>query len=152
MIVSKPLLRYDFYSWVWIYLFKSLKPAKPRNRDETIIAIKTQFVHAETVGTAKKIKEMRTESGVKDTYQLFFVNRLLKRRQNSNAEPLQASQSTTDNPMSPVWRIRGKYHAFEAAVDLMAAIFRPGSSLRYSSGDLACCPPGVCQVSLAGCY
>ncbi|KAJ3933723.1 MAG: hypothetical protein NXY57DRAFT_1060372, partial [Lentinula lateritia] len=99
-----------------------VKPAKPRNRDETIIAIKTQFVHAETVGTAKKIKEMRTESGVKDTYQLFFVNRLLKRRQNSNAEPLQASQSTTDNPMSPVWRIRGLDPHSDTPVEILHVV------------------------------
>ncbi|KAJ4497667.1 hypothetical protein C8R41DRAFT_894578 [Lentinula lateritia] len=99
-----------------------VKPAKPRNRDETITAIKTQFVHAETVGTAKKIKEMRTESGVKDTYQLFFVNRLLKRRQNSNAEPLQASQSTTDNPMSPVWRIRGLDPHSDTPVEILHVV------------------------------
>ncbi|KAJ3887185.1 hypothetical protein GG344DRAFT_69038 [Lentinula edodes] len=84
--------------------------------------VKTQFVHAETVGTAKKIKEMRTESGVKDKYQLFFVNRLLKRRQNSNAEPLQASQSATDNPMSPVWRIRGLDPHSDTPVEILHVV------------------------------
>ncbi|KAJ3924224.1 MAG: hypothetical protein NXY57DRAFT_908195, partial [Lentinula lateritia] len=85
-----------------------VKPGNPRKKSETIATLKSHFVHAETVGTAKKLEEMRTASGVKDTYQMFFINRLLKRRHNSNLEPLTASQNSINNPMSPVWRIRGK--------------------------------------------
>ncbi|KAJ3884626.1 hypothetical protein GG344DRAFT_60313, partial [Lentinula edodes] len=82
-----------------------VKPGKPRKKNETIAALKSQFVHAETVGTAKKLEEMRTASGVKDTYQMFFINRLLKRHHRSNLEPLATSQNSINSPMSPVWRI-----------------------------------------------
>ncbi|KAJ4473242.1 hypothetical protein C8R41DRAFT_968057, partial [Lentinula lateritia] len=95
-----------------------VKPGKLRTKNETIAALKSQFVHAETVGTAKKLEEMRTASGIKDTYQMFFINRLLKRRQNLDNEPLPAS---TD-PMSPVWRIRGLDPHSDTPVEILHVV------------------------------
>ncbi|KAJ3924203.1 MAG: hypothetical protein NXY57DRAFT_878087, partial [Lentinula lateritia] len=50
------------------------QPGKPRTKMETIQTLKTQFVLAETQGTTK-VKEARTETGIKDTYQKFFTDR-----------------------------------------------------------------------------
>ncbi|KAJ4465765.1 hypothetical protein C8J55DRAFT_405138, partial [Lentinula edodes] len=99
-----------------------VKPGNPRKKSETIATLKSHFVHAETVGTAKKLEEMRTASGVKDTYQMFFINRLLKRRHNSNLEPLRASQNSINNPMSPVWRILGLDPHSDTPVEILHVV------------------------------
>jgi hypothetical protein len=56
---------------------------------------------------------MRTESGIKDTYQNFFLEKLFKSYKNKRgADSKQAAldkeiKSLPDNIMSPVWRIKG---------------------------------------------
>ncbi|KAJ3912202.1 hypothetical protein F5877DRAFT_93625 [Lentinula edodes] len=95
-----------------------VKPGKPRTKDETIAALKSQFVHAESVGTAKKLEEMRTASGIKDTYQMFFINRLLKRRQNQSNE----LHLVSENLMSPVWRIRGLDPHSDTPVEILHVV------------------------------
>ncbi|KAJ3804861.1 hypothetical protein F5876DRAFT_82513 [Lentinula aff. lateritia] len=95
-----------------------VKPGKPRTKDETIAALKSQFVHAESVGTAKKLEEMRTASGIKDTYQMFFINCLLERRQNQSNE----LHSVSQNLMSPVWRIRGLDPHSDTPVEILHVV------------------------------
>ncbi|KAJ3858427.1 hypothetical protein EV359DRAFT_52231, partial [Lentinula novae-zelandiae] len=93
-----------------------------RKKNETIAALKSQFVHAEMDGTAKKLEEMHTASGVKDTYQMFLINCLLKRRHDSNHESLAASQNSINNPMSPVQQIRGLDPHSDTPVEILHVV------------------------------
>ncbi|KAF9060900.1 hypothetical protein BDP27DRAFT_1236033, partial [Rhodocollybia butyracea] len=81
----------------------------PRTKAETITALKTKFLTAQTPGSGSKIKQMHTESGVKDTYQNFFIERLLnsyKRRRGVSANSAhEAIADLYPDTMSPVWRI-----------------------------------------------
>lgn len=58
---------------------------------------------------------MRTETGLKDTYQLHFIDQLFsstkgKRGADAKEAAIQAKlQSFPDNTLSPVWRIKGMF-------------------------------------------
>lgn len=71
------------------------------------------FDHASTLDTKTKIQKMRTSSGVKDTYQLHFLEKIFnsykkKRGTESKQAALEAELRTLPtNITSPVWRING---------------------------------------------
>ncbi|KAJ3776881.1 hypothetical protein FB446DRAFT_784792 [Lentinula raphanica] len=103
------------------------QPGKPRTKSESIAALQSQFIEAQTPGAGNRIKSKRTESGLKDTYQNFFINRLLdasKRRQGT--EPRSAINATLkDFPsetMSPVWRIRGLDPHADTPVEILHVV------------------------------
>jgi len=72
------------------------------------------FKQASTIDTKTKVQNMHTESGVKDTYQMFFLEKLFKsykkkRGQESKQAALDSKiESLPDNITSPIWRIKGK--------------------------------------------
>ncbi|CAK5266203.1 unnamed protein product [Mycena citricolor] len=63
-----------------------------RKRSETIEHLRSEFITASTTVDKKtQIKQQRTETGIKDTFQQFFADAL----------------PALDKTMSPVWRIKG---------------------------------------------
>ncbi|KAJ7195401.1 hypothetical protein B0H12DRAFT_1299784, partial [Mycena haematopus] len=84
-----------------------------RNKTETTAKLKSFFTEASTVDTKTKVQEQRTESGVKDTYQLFFLEKLFESYKGKRGRA--AKQAALDaqlaqlpaNTTSPVWRIKG---------------------------------------------
>ncbi|KAJ3859097.1 hypothetical protein EV359DRAFT_68458 [Lentinula novae-zelandiae] len=108
-----------------------VKPSKPgalQNKHETIESLKSQFIAAQTPGSATRIKAMRTESGVKDTYQAFFIDRLLKshkRHRGVSTSTLNETVSVTDLPSetkSPIWRIQGLDPHLDTPVEILHVI------------------------------
>ncbi|KAJ3897384.1 hypothetical protein F5879DRAFT_996133 [Lentinula edodes] len=96
-----------------------IKPGKPRTKTETMATLRSQFVIAETQG-ASKAKEARTESGVKDTYQLFFIDKFLTRRRKGVQE--KSNIPLSQDTMSPVWRIRGLDPHSDTPVEILHVV------------------------------
>lgn len=90
-----------------------LKPGTPRNKEESMKNLKTQFILAQTPGATNKVKTHRTNTGLKDTFQTYFIDRLLDagKRRRGNVDPKtvvnQLVETFPSETMSPVWRIRG---------------------------------------------
>ncbi|CAK5270513.1 unnamed protein product [Mycena citricolor] len=87
-----------------------------RNKAETVNYLRSEFLTASTAVDKKtQIKNLRTETGIKDTFQQFFVEKLFDSYKNKRgheariaALEAQVRQMPMDmNAMSPVWRIRG---------------------------------------------
>ena len=80
--------------------------------------LKSMFEEALTLDTKTKVQKMRTESGLKDTHQLFFLDKLFKsykkkRGQESKRAALDKEIDSLPNIItSPVWRIKGELHTF----------------------------------------
>ncbi|SJL16514.1 uncharacterized protein ARMOST_20040 [Armillaria ostoyae] len=49
----------------------------PRTKEETMDKLRSQFVEAQILGMGNKIKSMRTDSGLKDTFASFFIDKLI---------------------------------------------------------------------------
>ncbi|KAJ3858394.1 hypothetical protein EV359DRAFT_69043 [Lentinula novae-zelandiae] len=96
-----------------------VKPGKPRTKAETMATIKSQFITAETKG-ASKAKEARTESGIKDTYQVFFIDKFMTRRR-KGVQEAQAPDLSQDT-MSPVWRIKGLDPHADTPVEILHVV------------------------------
>ena len=79
-------------------------------------ALRSQFIEAKQLGTQTKIKKMRTVSGLKDTFQLHFIDKLFASYKNkcgldARQAALNAQIATLPTACtkleSPVWRIKG---------------------------------------------
>ncbi|KAF9070520.1 hypothetical protein BDP27DRAFT_1419980 [Rhodocollybia butyracea] len=90
-----------------------VKPGDPQNKHESVQQLKSQFTLAQAQGNITKIKEARTETGLKDTYQNFFIEHLFssyKTQRGVDQKQVALNKAISDLPqetMSPVWRIRG---------------------------------------------
>jgi hypothetical protein len=90
-----------------------LQVGRPRHKEETTAKLKSMFEEASTIDTKTKVKSMRTASGLKDTYQMFFLEKLFKSykgkrgRESKQAALDKETESLPDNVTSPVWRIKG---------------------------------------------
>ncbi|OSD07688.1 hypothetical protein PYCCODRAFT_1358054, partial [Trametes coccinea BRFM310] len=87
-----------------------------RSRDESVSLLKSQFDNAKRVGGQSAVKTDRTRTGLKDTYQGHFIERLFKvttqrgktrAEKEADVEKLRESFPPDDLIMSPVWRIKG---------------------------------------------
>ncbi|CAK5277165.1 unnamed protein product [Mycena citricolor] len=87
-----------------------------RQKSETIEHLRSEFITASTTVDKKtQIKQQRTETGIKDTFQQFFVEKLFDSHKNKRGQParlealrIQADAlPAPDKTMSPVWRIKG---------------------------------------------
>ncbi|KAJ6462550.1 hypothetical protein C8R45DRAFT_841581 [Mycena sanguinolenta] len=84
-----------------------------RKKSETTEQLKSYFTQASTVDTKTQIQNDRTKSGIKDTYQLVFLERLFQSYKGKRGRA--AKQAALDacvarlpqNITSPVWRIKG---------------------------------------------
>ena|ERR1700733_1818270 len=87
-----------------------------RRKEETVDKLKSFFAEASKLGTQTKVKQMRTESGIKDTHQMFFIDKIFqsykkKRGTASKQATLDAYlQTLPDDITSPVWRIKGMHY------------------------------------------
>ncbi|KAI0357218.1 hypothetical protein OH77DRAFT_1495041 [Trametes cingulata] len=85
-----------------------------RRRDKTLEVLENIFQKAATVGGMTGAKKLKTEHGVKDTFQDFFLQRIFafgRKLRGSHAEKqllLDAfvAQEIPDDILSPVWRIK----------------------------------------------
>ncbi|KAL1937003.1 hypothetical protein VTO73DRAFT_2037 [Trametes versicolor] len=94
--------------------FMSIGPL--RARPDTLKELQSQFTDAQRIGGQKSVLDARTRTGVKDTYQAFFVEKLCSlttkrgRTREDRAADVQAYLSkiprVDEFAASPVWRIR----------------------------------------------
>ncbi|KAG5219769.1 hypothetical protein IMY05_C4770000700 [Salix suchowensis] len=126
---------------------------KLRSKHETVNSLQSQFIYASTPGSKTRVKAMRTETGIKDTYQLHFVEQLFdsvkgKRGEAAKQAAIDAKlRSFPSNVTSPVWRINGQSwpsHRLKSIVELIEN--RSRSPPGYSGGDLTCHSARLCQV------
>ncbi|KAJ7124727.1 hypothetical protein C8R43DRAFT_898835 [Mycena crocata] len=85
-----------------------------RKKEDTTEKLRSFFTQASTkLDTKTKVKEMRTETGLKDKFQMVFIDKLFnsykgKRGAANKRAALEAKVAAMPvNTMSPVWRIRG---------------------------------------------
>ncbi|KAK1236064.1 hypothetical protein PQX77_000704 [Marasmius sp. AFHP31] len=100
---------------------------EPRSKERTTVTLRTQFEDAKVLGAASRLKKMRTESGVKDTYQMFFIERLVNSYKNRRGDNRQRALNTavTELPVhmtSPVWRIRGLDPHSDTPVEILHVV------------------------------
>lgn len=85
-----------------------------RKKQETTDKLASFFTEASKIGTKTKVADKRTEFGLKDTYQLFFLEKLFESYKGKRGRA--AKQAALDARLaelpkittSPVWRIKGK--------------------------------------------
>ncbi|KAJ3844653.1 hypothetical protein F5878DRAFT_706070 [Lentinula raphanica] len=107
-----------------------VKPGKPRHKTESIEALKNQLTEAQTSGAQSRISKSRTDTGLKDTYQNFFINRLLnsyKRHRggcslNQENTVNDTCHALPEETMSPVWRIRGLDPHSDTPVEILHVV------------------------------
>lgn len=88
---------------------------RPRHKDETLKILDNIFKNASTLGGMSTSKKMKTEWGIKDTFQDFFTNRIftfIRKTRAPLAEKQRLLESFIANELprdvvSPVWRIKG---------------------------------------------
>ncbi|KAJ7498183.1 hypothetical protein B0H11DRAFT_2383263 [Mycena galericulata] len=99
---------------------------KPKSRRKRFQESLDQM--ASTVGTKTKVQKMRTASGIKDTYQLVFLEKLFdsykgKRGKEAKQAALDAQRrSLPENIYSPVWRIEGLDPHQDTPVEILHVI------------------------------
>ncbi|KAI0309028.1 hypothetical protein OF83DRAFT_1072641 [Amylostereum chailletii] len=93
-----------------------MESGQPRTRTQTVVELRSQFATAKRVGGMSSVKKMRTMSGVKDTFQHVFVDKLFSIAKRKGV-PKPRKQEEMDHfvveelpgwdieYMSPVWRI-----------------------------------------------
>ena len=109
-----------------------------RSKDQTLQKLEEIFKHASMIGGMTHVKKVKTASGVKDTFQEFFLEhiysftRKLRGPTVKKQELLDIFVNTTipDDITSPVWRIKGKYTPSRGSGNFKLIIFirsRPAS-------------------------
>lgn len=98
------------------YLSLQLGQSHSRSREETLRCLKSQFNEAKRIRGQSEVNSKRTNTGLKDTFQSWFIDRLCKvtvakgkSRTEKTAEVSSLLQSFPPEGMlvSPVWRIKG---------------------------------------------
>ncbi|CDO75864.1 hypothetical protein BN946_scf184833.g15 [Trametes cinnabarina] len=110
--------------------FMKINP--PRTRQETINILKSQFVQARRVGGQAEYKRVRTETGVRDAYQLHFAERLFRittrrgvARLAKEAEvekTVRTIPHADEGATSPVWRIKDFDPHLDTPVEILHVI------------------------------
>ncbi|OSX60535.1 hypothetical protein POSPLADRAFT_1148718, partial [Postia placenta MAD-698-R-SB12] len=86
-------------------------PGKLWHKDESIATLHSYFTKAKTLHSKTHVAKMRTEMGVKDSYQLHFLDKLFSSHKNKCSETTkqvaldQAIASLLQEIMSPIWRL-----------------------------------------------
>ncbi|KAJ7780683.1 hypothetical protein DFH07DRAFT_910197 [Mycena maculata] len=90
-----------------------MSPGQSRTREESCAELRTQFTVASAVGGQAGFKRRKTESGIKDTFQGVFLERIFaissKRGRNKNDKQTDVNRllrTFPPNITSPVWRIK----------------------------------------------
>lgn len=90
----------------------------PRYKHETINVLKSAFQQASVIGNKTNVKKLKTNNGVKDTFQEYFTDKLFmfqsklrgtwSKKQAAVEEMLKSMPQEDSTRMSPVWRIKGQ--------------------------------------------
>ncbi|KAK6997382.1 hypothetical protein R3P38DRAFT_3416225 [Favolaschia claudopus] len=106
-----------------------MKVGKLRRKPETTDKLRSFFTEASTkLDTKTKIKSLRTETGLKDTFQLVFIEKLFasyhkKRGAQTKQAALDAAVAALPKETtSPVWRIRGLDPHQDTPVEILHVI------------------------------
>ncbi|KAF9076936.1 hypothetical protein BDP27DRAFT_1209356 [Rhodocollybia butyracea] len=104
-----------------------VKPGTPRTKTETIEALDSQLTEAKTPSSTNRVKTKRTATGIKDTYQSFFIDRLLnagKRRQGGVTQGALQNEigKLPNQTTSPVLRIRGLNAHSDTPVEILHVV------------------------------
>ncbi|KAK7007081.1 hypothetical protein R3P38DRAFT_3325555 [Favolaschia claudopus] len=106
-----------------------MKVGKLRRKSETTEKLRSFFTEASTkLDTKTKVKNLRTETGLKDTFQLVFIEKLFasyhkKRGTKTKQAALDAAVAGLPHEtMSPVWRIRGLDPHQDTPVEILHVI------------------------------
>ncbi|KAF9056866.1 hypothetical protein BDP27DRAFT_1242040 [Rhodocollybia butyracea] len=106
-----------------------MKVWKPRKREETCAELKSQFDEGSRIGGGSQFRRMKTESGIKDTYQGEFIERiqtLAKKKGISKSQKERAiaelMRSFPRDTTSPVWRIKGKKYVFTSLFKILTVL------------------------------
>ncbi|KAK7032978.1 hypothetical protein R3P38DRAFT_3313080 [Favolaschia claudopus] len=106
-----------------------MKVGRLRRKPETTEKLRSFFTEASTkLDTKTKVKKLRTENGLKDTFQLVFIEKLFasyhKKRgaQNKQAALDAALANLPKETTSPVWRIRGLDPHQDTPVEILHVI------------------------------
>ncbi|KAE9396390.1 hypothetical protein BT96DRAFT_824723, partial [Gymnopus androsaceus JB14] len=117
-----------------------VKVGKLRNKEESTQQLRSYFDDAKRLGTKTKIKASRTASGVKDTFQEHFLERLFgsytkKRKTETKQAALDAEvKKLPEETTSPVWRIKGLDPHHDTPVEILHVILL--GFLKYMWRDL----------------
>ncbi|KAK7037199.1 hypothetical protein R3P38DRAFT_3481335 [Favolaschia claudopus] len=99
-----------------------------RNKEETTAKLRSYFTEASTLNTKTKVKNLQTESGVKDKYQTHFIEQLFNSYKGKRSGPVKqaaldaAKARLPPNTMSPVWRIKGLDPHQDTPVEILHVI------------------------------
>ncbi|KAJ7688026.1 hypothetical protein B0H17DRAFT_938745 [Mycena rosella] len=105
-----------------------VKIGRLRTRTETTGTLRTYFKEASTLNTKTRVKTMRTATGIKDTFQIVFLEKLFdsykgKKGKKAKQEALEAqTRSLPKNTTSPVWRIKGLDPHQDTPVEILHVI------------------------------
>lgn len=159
MIRAKAFVKVCIYRNLVGSVLKYSQIANLRTKKETTEKLRSYFDEASTLNTKTKIRDMRTASGVKDTFQMVFLEKLFnsyknKRGKKARQEALDAQvNSLPKNTTSPVWRIEGDFKLTNCRLsDSDPNHDRARSTSRYSCRNLACHLAGIRQISVAGSH
>ncbi|KAK1231629.1 hypothetical protein PQX77_005252 [Marasmius sp. AFHP31] len=109
-------------------VYNFIKPGAPRTRSESINQLNEHFHLTKQIKNDTRMKKERTRTGLKDTYQMFFVDKLLKSyksRRTDVTKTLALNRAVQDLPletMSPVWRIRGLNPHADTPVEILHVV------------------------------
>ncbi|KAJ7633334.1 hypothetical protein DFH06DRAFT_1004418 [Mycena polygramma] len=100
---------------------------KPRTKVETTAKLRSYFTEASTVNTKTKVKNMCTASGIKDTFQMVFLEQLFDSYKGKRGKAKQAALDAKlltlpKNITSPVWRIKGLDPHQDTPVEILHVI------------------------------
>ncbi|KAI0375816.1 hypothetical protein BV20DRAFT_18264 [Pilatotrama ljubarskyi] len=103
-----------------------------RTRTDTLANLKSQFVEAQQIGGQANVKKTRTATGIKDSYQSFFLDKLFAitarrgtSREQRTAEVMDFLTTVPhieDAATSPVWRIRNFDPHADTPVEILHVI------------------------------
>ncbi|ESK81523.1 hypothetical protein Moror_15665 [Moniliophthora roreri MCA 2997] len=112
------------YEWVKRFV----KPGEPQMPSYTTEKLQEHLQHAQRVGANSKLKKFQTQHGIKDTYQMFFIDRLVNsykgRRTLADKQTALkcAIEPLPDRTMSPIWRIRGLNPHLDTPVEILHVV------------------------------
>ncbi|KAK1226230.1 hypothetical protein PQX77_010812 [Marasmius sp. AFHP31] len=99
----------------------------PRSKDETMRVLHEHFEAAKTGASDTALRKMRTATGIKDTYQMYFVDKLLnshgRRRGINKRRALDAAIETLPaRTTSGVWRIKSLNPHTDTPVEILHVV------------------------------
>ncbi|PBK90657.1 hypothetical protein ARMGADRAFT_866159, partial [Armillaria gallica] len=118
----------ETYDQIKMCITAFIKVGRLRSQKETMEMLDSMLDLVKDLGNEGKVKKMRTNNGIKDTYQLVFLDRLFKsyKKFRLKDKKLQALRSCIanlpDQVTSPVWRIRGLDPHQDTLVEILHVI------------------------------